>query len=108
MMNDENFYNKKHSGRVAFNLSQDDPHRAGIQFARRVRLARMVGLAAMFFPIAGCWSPIFFPAAGGFCWLAGRSSGPILPGSCPAVPRPVQPEMYNLKSMPLSPGSGLA
>ncbi len=52
MMNDESYYNIKRI-REEWNmtLSQDDPHRTGIPFARRARLARVVGLAAMFFPL---------------------------------------------------------
>jgi hypothetical protein len=110
MMNDETYYNKKRI-REEWNLtlSQDDPHRAGIQFARRVRLARAVGLAAMFFPVAGMLVTHFYPAAGGFYWWGGRSSGPILPGSCPAVPLHLISRKFSiLKSMPLSPGSGSA
>lgn len=54
MMNDENFYNKERIREEWHqNLSQDDSHRSGIRFSRRVRLARVTGLAAMFFPIAG-------------------------------------------------------
>ncbi|MCR1554421.1 MAG: diguanylate cyclase AdrA [Enterobacter cloacae] len=67
MMNDENFYNKERIGEDWLqNLSQDDSHRTGIRFARRVRLARIVGLAAMFFPIAGVLVTHFLP---GGCWL---------------------------------------
>jgi diguanylate cyclase len=66
MMNDETYYNKKRIREEwSLTLSQDDPYRAGIQFARRVRLARAVGLAAMFSPWRECWSSIFYPAAGG-------------------------------------------
>lgn len=67
MMNDENFYNKE-SIREEWqqNLSQDDAHRTGIQFARRMRLARVVGLAGMFFPIADVLVTHFLP--GGW-WL---------------------------------------
>ena len=85
-MNDETYYNTKRI-REEWNLtlSQDDPHRAGIQFARRVRLARAVGLAAMFFRLQECWSPIFYPEAGGFYWWLGVRLAPfrlavILPG----------------------------
>ncbi|MBL5921563.1 diguanylate cyclase AdrA [Lelliottia amnigena] len=54
IMNDENFYNKGVTREEwQQDLSQDDHHRSGIRFARRVRLPRMLGLAAMFFPIAG-------------------------------------------------------
>lgn len=69
MMNDENFYNKERIGEEWLqNLSQDDAHRTGIRFARRVRLGRIVGLAAMFFLLPVCWSRIFCPAAGGYYW----------------------------------------
>lgn len=54
IMNDDNFYNKDVTREEwPQNLSQDDNHRSGIRFARRVRLPRMFGLAAMFFPVAG-------------------------------------------------------
>ncbi|MRS91140.1 diguanylate cyclase AdrA [Enterobacteriaceae bacterium RIT714] len=54
IMNDENFYNKDVTREEwEHSLSQDDYHRSGIRFARRVRLPRLFGLAAMFFPIAG-------------------------------------------------------
>ena len=53
MMNDDIYYYKKRIREEwSLTLSQDDPHRTGIQFARRARLARVVGLAAMFFPVA--------------------------------------------------------
>ena len=66
-MNDENFYNKERIGEEWLqNLSQDDAHRTGIRFARRVRLGRIVGLAAMFFPVAGVLVTHFLP--GGW-WL---------------------------------------
>lgn len=67
MMNDEIYY-KRESIREEWHqhLSQDDPHRSGIRFARRVRLARMLGLASMFFPIAGVLVTHFLP--GGW-WL---------------------------------------
>lgn len=67
MMNDEIYYNKENiREELNQDLSQDDSHRSGIQFARRVRLARTVGLAAMFFPIAGVLVTHFL--AGGW-WL---------------------------------------
>lgn len=54
IMNDENFYNKDVTREEwQQGLSQDDHHRSGIRFARRVRMPRIFGLAAMFFPIAG-------------------------------------------------------
>ncbi|MBT1871486.1 diguanylate cyclase AdrA [Enterobacter mori] len=67
MMNDEIYYNKE-SIQEEWNihLSQDDSHRSGIRFCRRIRLARVVGLAAMFFPIAGVLVTHFLP--GGW-WL---------------------------------------
>jgi diguanylate cyclase len=66
MMNDENFYNSE-SIREEWhhNLSQDDPHRSGIQFARRVRLARMVGLGRCFSPFGRSGNPFL---SGGW-WL---------------------------------------
>lgn len=33
-------------------LTQDDSYRSGLRFARRLRLARIVGLAALFIPLA--------------------------------------------------------
>ena len=58
-MNDENFTIKSVSGKSGFKTFQDDAHRTGIRFARRVRLGRIVGLAAMFFLLPVCWSRIF-------------------------------------------------
>ncbi|MEH0886393.1 diguanylate cyclase AdrA [Enterobacter sp. UNJFSC 003] len=54
MMNDEIYYNKQ-SIREEWHdqLFLEDAYRSGIGFARRVRLARIVGLTALFFPIAG-------------------------------------------------------
>lgn len=67
MMNDEIYYNKERiREELNQDLSQDDSHRSGILFARRARLARAVGLAAMFFPIAGVLVTHFH--AGGW-WL---------------------------------------
>ena len=99
MMNDENFYNKE-SIREEWhqNLSQDDSHRTGIRFARRVRLARMVGLAAMFFPIAGVLVTQFL--AGGW-WLLLVGWAFVWPHlawqiTCRA-PDPFRREIVNLK-----------
>jgi hypothetical protein len=99
MMNDETYYNKKRI-REEWNLtlSQDDPHRAGIQFARRVRLARAVGLAAMFFPVAGMLVTHFLP--GGW-WLLLVGWAFVWPHfawqlSCRAA-SPHQQEIFNLK-----------
>ena len=98
-MNDETYYNKKRI-REEWNLtlSQDDPHRAGIQFARRVRLARAVGLAAMFFPVAGMLVTHFLP--GGW-WLLLVGWSFVWPHfawqlSCRAA-SPHQQEIFNLK-----------
>ena len=99
MMNDETYYNTKRI-REEWNLtlSQDDPHRAGIQFARRVRLARAVGLAAMFFPVAGMLVTHFLP--GGW-WLLLVGWAFVWPHfawqlSCRAA-SPHQQEVFNLK-----------
>lgn len=53
MMNDE-FYDNHENIREAWHqqLSQDDSYRSGLRFARRIRLARIVGLAALFVPLA--------------------------------------------------------
>ncbi len=53
MMNDE-FYDSHENIREAWHqqLSQDDSYRSGLRFARRIRLARIVGLAAIFVPLA--------------------------------------------------------
>ncbi|MGM1298142.1 diguanylate cyclase AdrA, partial [Enterobacter hormaechei] len=53
MMNDE-FYDSHENIREAWHqqLSQDDSYRSGLRFARRIRLARIVGLAALFVPLA--------------------------------------------------------
>lgn len=67
IMNDENYYNSditceewhKH-------FAQDDRHLSGIRFARRIRLPRICGLAAMFFPIAGA---LVIQAPPGEWWL---------------------------------------
>ena len=98
-MNDETYYNTKRI-REEWNLtlSQDDPHRAGIQFARRVRLARAVGLAAMFFPVAGMLVTHFLP--GGW-WLLLVGWAFVWPHfawqlSCRAA-SPHQQEEFNLK-----------
>ena len=73
MMNDETYYNKKRIREEwSLTLSQDDPYHAGIQFARRVRLARAVGLAAMFFPVAGMLVIHFLP--GGWWLILDRKS----------------------------------
>lgn len=67
MMNDENFYNNESIRETwQLNLSQDDPHRSGTRFSRRVRLARIVGLGALFFPIASVLVTHFLP---GSWWL---------------------------------------
>jgi diguanylate cyclase len=99
MMNDENFYNSE-SIREEWhhNLSQDDPHRSGIQFARRVRLARMVGLGAMFFPISGVL--VTHSLSGGW-WLLLVGWAFVWPHlawqlACRS-PDPFNREMYNLK-----------
>lgn len=67
MMNDE-IYNHDQSIREAWHqqLSQDDACRSGLQFARRIRLARIAGLGALFFPLAGVLVSQFF--SGGW-WL---------------------------------------
>lgn len=53
-MNDESFYNKGFTREEwSQSLSQDDRHRSGIRFARRIRLPRTIGLAGIFFPLAG-------------------------------------------------------
>ncbi|GJK28248.1 diguanylate cyclase AdrA [Enterobacter asburiae] len=99
MMNDETYYNKKRIREEwSLTLSQDDPHRAGIQFARRVRLARAVGLAAMFFPVAGMLVTHFLP--GGW-WLLLVGWSFVWPHfawqlSCRAA-SPHQQEIFNLK-----------
>ncbi len=60
MMNDENFYNKKSvSGKSGQNLSQDDAHRTGIRFARRVRLGADCGSGGDVFLLPAFWSRIF-------------------------------------------------
>lgn len=53
MMNDE-FYDNDENIREEWScsLSPDDPHRSGIPFSRRIRLARIVGLAGLFLPMA--------------------------------------------------------
>ena len=53
MMNDE-FYDNHENIREAWHqqLTQDDSYRSGLRFARRLRLARIVGLAALFIPLA--------------------------------------------------------
>ena len=53
MMNDE-FYDNHENIREAWyqQLSQDDSYRSGLRFARRIRLARIVGLAAPCVPLA--------------------------------------------------------
>ncbi|HDW1092698.1 TPA: diguanylate cyclase AdrA [Enterobacter kobei] len=99
MMNDETYYNKKRIREEwSLTLSQDDPYRAGIQFARRVRLARAVGLAAMFFPVAGMLVIHFLP--GGW-WLILVGWAFVWPHfawqlSCRAA-SPHQQEIFNLK-----------
>ena len=99
MMNDENFYNKERIGEEWLqNLSQDDAHRTGIRFARRVRLGRIVGLAAMFFPVAGVLVTHFLP--GGW-WLLLVSWVFIWPHlawqfTCRSS-QPYQCEIFNLK-----------
>lgn len=86
MMNDESYYNIKRI-REEWNmtLSQDDPHRTGIPFARRARLARVVGLAAMFFPLSGVLVTFSVSGVWWLFWWGGHLSGPISPGSGPAV-----------------------
>jgi len=58
MMNDE-FYDSHENIREAWHqqLSQDDSYRSGLRFARRIRLARIVGLAALFVPLASVLNP---------------------------------------------------
>ncbi|MGV2810428.1 diguanylate cyclase AdrA [Enterobacter cancerogenus] len=99
MINDEIFYTKESVQEEWHqDLFQDDSHRSGILFARRVRLARTVGLAAMFFPIAGVLVSHFLPGGWwlllvgwAFIWphlawqLAFRSAAPY------------RREVYNLK-----------
>lgn len=99
MMNDENFYNNEGIREEWHqNLSQDDPHSSGIRFARRVRLARMVGLGAMFFPIAAVL--VTHSLSGGW-WLLLVGWAFVWPHlawqlACRA-PDPLNREMYNLK-----------
>ena len=100
IMNDENFFNNGVAREEWHQpLTPDDHHRSGLRFARRVRLPRTAGLAAMFIPIAGVL--VAQSVAGGwwlllvgwaFVWphlawqLASRSADPH--GS----------EIYNLKA----------
>lgn len=99
MMNDDDFYtNQRIREEWHQNLSQDDAHRSGIQFARRVRLARVVGLAALFFPIAGMLVTHFH--SGGW-WLALVGWAFVWPHlawqlSCRS-PAPHQSEIQHLK-----------
>ena len=99
MMNDEDFYqNENIREEWHQSLSQDDTHRTGIQFARRLRLARMVGLAALFFPIAGVLVSHFH--AGGW-WLLLVGWAFVWPHlawqlAC-RTPEPLQGEIRNLK-----------
>ncbi|MHC9005139.1 diguanylate cyclase AdrA [Enterobacter adelaidei] len=99
MMNDESYYDKKCiREELDLTLSLDAPHRAGIQFARRVRLARVIGLAAMFFPVAGILVTHFL--AGGW-WLLLVGWAFIWPHlawqlSCRAS-SPHHQEIFNLK-----------
>ena len=99
MMNDESYYDKKCIREEwDLTLSLDAPHRAGIQFARRVRLARVIGLAAMFFPVAGILVTHFL--AGGW-WLLLVGWAFIWPHlawqlSCRAS-SPHHQEIFNLK-----------
>jgi diguanylate cyclase len=109
MMNDETYYNKKRI-REEWNLtlSQDDPHRAGIQFARRVRLARAVGWQRCFSPLRDAGHPFFTRRLVAFAgWLGVRLAPFAWQLSCRAA-SPHQQEISILRSMPLSPGSGLA
>ncbi|MBE4812168.1 MULTISPECIES: diguanylate cyclase AdrA [Enterobacter] len=99
MMNDDIYYYKKRIREEwSLTLSQDDPHRTGIQFARRARLARVVGLAAMFFPVAEILVSHFLP---GSWWLLLVGWAFIWPHfawqlSCRAA-SPHQQEIFNLK-----------
>jgi len=99
MMNDESYYNIKRI-REEWNmtLSQDDPHRTGIPFARRARLARVVGLAAMFFPLSGVLVTF---SVSGVWWLFLVGWAFVWPHfawqwSCRAA-SPHQQEHFNLK-----------
>ena len=67
MMNDE-FYDNHENIREAWyqQLSQDDSYRSGLRFARRIRLARIVGLAALFVPLA---SVLVSQLLSGVWWL---------------------------------------
>ncbi|MEZ6875591.1 diguanylate cyclase AdrA [Enterobacter sp. KBR-315C3_2022] len=67
MMNDE-FYDNNENIREEWycSLSQDDPHRAGLRFARRIRLARAAGLAGLFFPVS---SALVTHSLSGGWWL---------------------------------------
>lgn len=67
MMNDE-FYDNHENIREAWyqQLSQDDSYRSGLRFAWRIRLARIVGLAALFVPLA---SVLVSQLLSGVWWL---------------------------------------
>lgn len=99
MMNDE-IYDNKERIQEEWNkhLSQDDSHRSGIRFCRRVRLARTVGLTAMFFPIASVLVTHFLP--GGW-WLLLVGWAFVWPHlawqlACRS-PKPFSREIVNLK-----------
>jgi len=67
MMNDEFYDNNEHIREEWYcSLSQDDPHRAGLRFARRIRLARAAGLAGLFFPVS---SALVTHSLSGGWWL---------------------------------------
>ncbi|MGY5366625.1 diguanylate cyclase AdrA [Enterobacter oligotrophicus] len=98
MMNDDIYYKESIQEEWHQDLSQDDSHRSGIRFARRVRLARIVGLGAMFFPVAGVLVTQFHP--GGW-WLLLVGWAFVWPHlawqlSCRS-PEPHSSEIFNLK-----------